>query len=188
MRDFKLVAIILIFIILINYVSSVFAFSYTTLEEAINKSGYGEHGEIEILYQNEKENIVIFLAKNFVDEYMLVLSTYSENKGKYTYINNGSHIQGIDFTEHNYHFVNITLLDNQEMEPIPVVWGVYFEPKAKKAKYTLLNESGDRVFEDYVEMEKSMFVDIIPMEIYDDFDTIKYQFIDQKNFILFENN
>lgn len=67
--------------------------SSASLLEAIEKDG---RGNVEILFQDHQDNVVIFLNEDFTGQPMLSLNTYSMKNSTYRYESSGEHAQNID--------------------------------------------------------------------------------------------
>jgi hypothetical protein len=172
----KIIHSVILFVILLGGCSS------STLVDTIKKTG---RENIEILYQDDNDKVVLFLDKDFTGQPMLCLNNFSKENSKYEYdAGTGESAHNIDLSS-KYEFVTVTSVGNST---IGAIWGGIFNyPNANIVEYTLKDEDGNVIHNSSVEItDKNIVYVKLPQEIYAKFETLHYKILDDENKVIVE--
>ncbi|MRG86016.1 hypothetical protein GH754_06685 [Salinibacillus xinjiangensis] len=155
--------------------------SPATLLDAIEESGR-EHTEI--LFEDNNDNVVIFLSEDYTGQPMLSINTFSVDDSGYKYNSgSGEHSSDID-TSKIFEKIRVTSVGNNSFGAL---WGTVFLPNAETVNYSLEDENGDVIYTSSIEIsEKNSVYQKLPEDIYDHTKRLHYKILDDHNDVLVE--
>jgi hypothetical protein len=156
--------------------------SSATLLDAIEKK---RDQNVEILYQDEVDKVVLFLTEDFTGQPMLSLNTFSKENSRYKYdAGTGEHGQSLDLSS-EYEIVKVSSVGNSS---IGAVWGyIYNYPNAETVSYTLEDAKGNVIYTSDVEISEENFVyEKLPVHIFEMTHSLKYKILDSENNVIAE--
>lgn len=171
-----------LYLLLILIITLITGCSSTSLLDAIEKEG---RINVEILFQDNIDKVVIFLNEDYTGQPMLSLNTYSMENSRYRYESGtGEHAQNIDL-KNEYEIVNVTAVGNSS---IGAIWGGVFNyPNATTVSYILKNDKDKEIYNSEVKIsENNIVYDKLPVGIYEQADSIHYKILDKENNVIVE--
>lgn len=171
----KSISLFFVFILLVGC-------SYSSLEEAINEKGYKN---VEVLFQDYTDKIVIFSSQNKSNETLLTMNTFSKNERKYKYeTGTGEFSKNIDIEDKN-EFLKVNQVANSSNA---IVWGAVFNyGDAEKISYTLLDLNDNILHEStLVISENNIVTEKLAKGMYDKVEEIHYQVLDNAENVIAE--
>lgn len=156
--------------------------SSPTLLDAIEKNG---SENVEILFQDDDDQIVLFLNEDFTGQPMLSLNTYTKENSRYNYDSGtGEHAQGIDLSK-EYEIIRVTSVGRSS---IGAVWGGVFNyPNAETVNYTLEDEEGNVLYNSSLQItETNIVYEKIPQDVYEQTHSIRYKILDDEENVIVE--
>ncbi|WP_088102859.1 hypothetical protein [Halalkalibacter urbisdiaboli] len=171
----KLIYLLLIIFIILGGCSS------PTLIDAIGK----KTSIVEVLFEDDNDNVVLFLSEDYTGKPMLVLNTYTMENSRYKYNpGTGGDAQSIDLSG-KYEIVRVTSVGNSSFGAL---WGGVFNyPNAATVSYSLEDKNGNVLYTSNVEItETNIVYEKLSQEIYDKTATLHYKILDDKNNVIVE--
>ncbi|MDR7071556.1 hypothetical protein [Fictibacillus barbaricus] len=155
--------------------------SATKLEDAISSP---DLEKVSILYQDDNDEIVIFLSKNAAGGEMISLNKYTKTGNVYGYDVNGEFAVNID-RDIQDEFLTVSPVGNSS---IKVFWGFVFNYQgAETVKYSLEDEAGNILYESSIRINKNhIVIEKLPKGIDSDKVTLRYQVLDHNGKVLVE--
>jgi hypothetical protein len=156
--------------------------SSTSLIDAIEKSGTQN---VEILFQDDSDNVVLFLNEDDSGQPMLSLNTYSKDSSRFKYDSGtGEHAQRIELTD-KYEIIRVTSVGRSSFGAL---WGGIFNyPNAVAVSYTLEDLNGNEIYKSQVELtETNIVYEKLPEEILEQMDSLHYKILDATGDIIVE--
>lgn len=156
--------------------------SSTTLMDAIEKNG---SKNVEILFQDNTDNVVLFLNEDYTGQPILSLNTFIKENSRYKYDSGtGESSQRLDLSN-EYEIINVTSFGNSS---ISALCGVVFNyPNANKVSYSLKDEDGNVIYNSSVNITRTNIVyEKLPLEIYEQTHSLHYKILDDKDNVIVE--
>jgi hypothetical protein len=153
-----------------------------TLIDAIGKSGIEN---VEVLFEDDNDNVVLFLSEDYTGKPMLILNTYTMENSRYKYNSGtGGYAQSIDLSG-KYEIVRVTSVGNSSFGAL---WGGVFNyPNADTVSYSLEDKNGNVLYTSSAEItETNIVYEKLPQDIYDKTDKLHYKISDDKNNVIVE--
>ena len=156
--------------------------STPTLLDAIVKNG---SKNVEILFQDETNTVVLFLNEDNTGQPLLSLNTFSKEKSRYKYSIDGERAQGIDLAN-EYEIIKVTTVGNSSFGAL---WGGVFNyPNANTLSYSLRDEDGNVIFNSSVKItEKNIVFEKLPQNIFETHHSLYYMILDDKGNVIFDS-
>ena len=172
-----------LFFLLVIILSIIFGgCSSPTLMDAIEKNG---SKNVEILFQDNTDNVLLFLNKEYTGQPMLILNTFVKENSRYKYDSGtGEYSQGIDLSN-EYEIINVTSVGNSS---ISALWGGVFNyPNANTVSYSLKDEDGKVIYNSSVKITGTNIVyEKLPLDIYEQTHSLHYKILDDKDNVIVE--
>ncbi|WP_217586113.1 hypothetical protein [Lentibacillus saliphilus] len=156
--------------------------SSATLFDAIEKNG---RENVEILFQDDTDNVVLFLSEDYAGNPMLSLNTFLKEKSGYKYDSGtGEHAQSLDLSN-KYEIIKVTSVGRNSFGAL---WGGVFNyPNAKTVSYSLKDEDGNVIYNSNVKITKTNIVyEKLPQHLYEQTQSLHYKILDDKNNVIVE--
>lgn len=172
----------LFFLLLIILSITLGGCSSPTLMEAIEKNG---SKSIEILFQDDTDNVVLFLNEDYTGQSMLSLNTFFKEHSGYKYDSGtGEHAQNVDLSN-KYEIIRVTSVGKNLFGAL---WGGVFNyPKATTVSYSLKDEDGNAIYNSSVKITKTNIVyEKLPQDIYEQTHSLQYKILDEKDNVIVE--
>lgn len=156
--------------------------SSSSLLSAIKKEG---RKNVNVLFQDDIDQVVIFLSEDDTGQSMLSLNTYSMANSRYRYASGTGEIaQNIDLKD-QYEIVSISTVGNSSVKAL---WGVVINyPDATTVSYILKDVEDNEIYKSEVKIKKKNVVyEKLPAVIYEQTESIHYKILDGENNVLVE--
>ncbi|TFB13466.1 hypothetical protein E3U55_15955 [Filobacillus milosensis] len=140
---------------------------------------------IKILYQDDVDEIVLFLTEDYTGQPMLCLNTFTKEDSSYKYDHGtGGHCQNLDLSN-KYEIVNVTSVGNSSNS---AVWGyLHNYPDAETVSYTLEDEKGNIIYSSEIEIAKENFIfEQLPVDIFERTHSHHYKVLDKESNTIIE--
>jgi hypothetical protein len=150
--------------------------------EAINKE---DRGNVEILFQDDIDKVVLFLSEDYSGQPMLSLNSFTLDDSRYRYESGtGEHAQSIDL-ENQYEIIRVTKVGNSS---IKALWGGVFNyPDATSVSYSLKDDEDNEIYNSKVNItENNIVYEKLPDGIYEQTYSLHYKILDEKNNVIVE--
>lgn len=155
--------------------------SYASLSDAIDKEG---RINVEILLQDDRDKVVIFLSEDYTGQPMLSLNTFTKEDSRYRYnAGTGEFAQNIDITN-QFEIIKVTPVGHSS---IIAVWGGVFNyPNATTVSYVLKDVEDNEIYRSKVEITDNIVYEKLPDGIYEQAESFHYKILDGKNNVIVE--
>ncbi|MFC5602797.1 hypothetical protein [Sporosarcina koreensis] len=147
--------------------------SSASLLDAINKEG---RINVEILFQDDIDKVVIFLNEDDAGQPMLSLNTFTKEDSRYRYNSGtGEHAQIVDLTN-QYEIIKITPVGHSS---IIALWGGVFNyPNATTVSYVLKDDEDNEIYSSEVKITDNIVYEKLPDGIYEKAESFHYKTLD----------
>ena len=149
--------------------------------DAIKKNG---NINVEILFQDNIDNVVLFLNEDYTGQPVLSLNTFVEENSRYKYDSGtGEYSQNIDLNESE--IINVSSVGNSS---ISALWGgVINYPNANTVSYSLKDEDGNVIYNSSVKISGTNIVyEKLSPDIYEQTHSLHYKILDDKGNVIVE--
>lgn len=156
--------------------------SSTSLLDAIEKEG---RGNVEILFQDDIDKVVIFLNESDTGQPMLSLNTFTMEGSRYSYDSGtGEHAQNVDI-KNQYEIIKVTPVGHSS---IIALWGGVFNfPNATTVSYVLKDDEDNEIYHSEVKIaENNIVYEKLPDGVYEQTVSFHYKILDKENNIIVE--
>ncbi|WP_223701654.1 hypothetical protein [Sutcliffiella deserti] len=156
--------------------------SSPTLQEAIEKN---HDQKVEILYQDDVDEVVLFMTEDYTGEPLLCLNTFTKENSGYKYnAGTGEHGQSVDLSS-EYEIIKVSSVGDRS---IGAIWGYFYDyPNAESVSYTLEDEQGNVIYTSDVEISEANSVyEKVPYAILEMTHNLYYQILDSENNVIVE--
>ncbi|SES65813.1 hypothetical protein SAMN05216389_101281 [Oceanobacillus limi] len=162
--------------------------SHATLLEAIEGSGLVEHDKPEILYSDDEEGIVIFLAKDSEGNYRLCRGSYTVSNNRYNVESSGYYAKEVNIFGKS-DFIAVDSIEDGSDKQKHIVWGgIFHYPKAEEVHYFVKDENGEELHQNKtVITSKHIFIDELPAHIEEPHE-VTYQVVDDEGNIIVDKS
>ncbi|MBS4177001.1 hypothetical protein [Lederbergia citrea] len=155
--------------------------SSTTLIDVIEENGYEN---VEILFQDDNEKVVIFLHRNYLGQSLLSLNTFTLKNSRYKYESNGEYAQGIDLSSKHV-ILSVSSVGNSSFSAL---WGwVFSYPDASIVEYSFEDQNGKIICSSSVNLTKNnILYEKLPQNVYERIDILHYKIMDNEGKVIVE--
>ena len=156
--------------------------SSPTLLDAIEKNG---SKNVDILFQDETNNVVLFLNEDYTGQPLLSLNIYTKEKSRYKYSSGtGEFAVQLDLSKEN-EIIKFTSVGNSSFG---VLWGGVFNyPNATTVNYSLRDEDGNVIYHSSVKITKNIVYEKLPQDIFEKNHSLYYTILDDKGIVKFDS-
>ena len=169
------------YLLLILLITLLAGCSSASLLGAIEKEGYSN---VQILFQDDTDHVVIFLNEGDSGQQFLSLNTYSMENSWYRYNGNGVFSQMVDISN-KHENIRVNTVGNSS---IVAIWGGVFNyPNATTVSYILKDKEGNEIYNSEVNIENNTVYEKLPASIYEQMESYYYKIIDGKNNVIYSS-
>ncbi|MDW0117221.1 hypothetical protein QTL97_09755 [Sporosarcina thermotolerans] len=154
--------------------------SSASLSDAIDKDG---RINVEILFQDDIDKVVLFLNEDYSGQPMLSLNTFTKEDSRYIYNAGGEFAQNVNITN-QFKIIKLTPVGHSS---IIALWGGVFNyPNATTVSYVLKDDEDNEIYRSKVKITDNIVYEKLPDGIYEQAKSFHYKILDGKNNVIVE--